>query len=176
MSDRLAVMSSGKVAQVGAPRELYEEPAGAYVADFLGISNLMDAVVVRPAPTARGGSCQLRIGDFDLESCCGATTVTGEVKVAIRPERVGLGSRSEPGVNSLPGMVERVVFVGPLTQGFVHLVLGVPLQSLLKNDGNAVDLEKGTPVSVSLPADALRVLAKDGPARGAVSQSAVRGL
>src|SRR5258708_10968755 len=130
MSDRLAVMSSGKVAQVGAPRELYEEPAGAYVADFLGISNLMDAVVLRPAPTARGGSCQLRIGDFDLESCCGATTVTGEVKVAIRPERVELGSRSEPGVNSLPGMFERIVFVGPMTHGFVHLLLAATLHAL----------------------------------------------
>ena len=43
MSDRLAVMEAGKVAQVGTPVEVYEEPADAYVADFLGVSNLMDA-------------------------------------------------------------------------------------------------------------------------------------
>src|SRR5205823_10441057 len=41
MSDRLAVMSNGHVEQVGAPREVYEEPVNAYVADFLGVSNLM---------------------------------------------------------------------------------------------------------------------------------------
>ena len=43
MSDRLAVMEAGKVAQVGSPVEVYEEPADAYVADFLGVSNLMEA-------------------------------------------------------------------------------------------------------------------------------------
>src|SRR5204863_4465484 len=49
MSDRLAVMSNGHVEQVGAPREVYEEPATAYVADFLGVSNLMSATVEGPA-------------------------------------------------------------------------------------------------------------------------------
>ena len=43
MSDRIAVMSQGRVEQVGGPKEIYEEPATAYVADFLGVSNLMDA-------------------------------------------------------------------------------------------------------------------------------------
>src|SRR3990172_6634274 len=43
MSDRLAVMSNGRVEQVGSPSEVYEEPTTAYVADFHGISNLMDA-------------------------------------------------------------------------------------------------------------------------------------
>ena len=47
MSDRIAVMSQGQVEQVGPPQEIYEEPRTAYVADFLGVSNLMDA-------TARG--------------------------------------------------------------------------------------------------------------------------
>src|ERR671925_1735724 len=44
MSDRLAVMSNGRVEQVGPPKEVYEQPSTAYVADFLGVSNLMDAV------------------------------------------------------------------------------------------------------------------------------------
>ena len=43
MSDRLAVMEAGRVAQVGPPGEVYEQPANAYVADFLGVSNLMEA-------------------------------------------------------------------------------------------------------------------------------------
>ena len=46
MSDRIAVMSQGRVEQVGPPKEIYEEPATAYVADFLGVSNLMDATAV----------------------------------------------------------------------------------------------------------------------------------
>ena len=66
MSDRLAVMTGGHFAQVGAPRVLYEEPADAYVADFLGVSNLMDADVVRAGVSASdsattGRTCTLRI-------------------------------------------------------------------------------------------------------------------
>ena len=45
MSDRLAVMNHGRIVQLGTPEEVYNEPADAYVADFLGVSNLMDARV-----------------------------------------------------------------------------------------------------------------------------------
>ena len=46
MSDRLAVMNAGRIAQIGTPRTIYEEPADTYVADFLGVSNLMEVEVV----------------------------------------------------------------------------------------------------------------------------------
>ena len=52
MSDRVAVMSKGKIEQIGTPAEVYEDPATVFVADFLGISNLMDASVPAPAPAA----------------------------------------------------------------------------------------------------------------------------
>src|SRR5579884_4082798 len=63
MSDRLAVMNHGRIVQVGSPEEVYNEPADAYVADFLGVSNLMDAQV---EPGDGRGPCRLRIGDFVL--------------------------------------------------------------------------------------------------------------
>ena len=50
MSDRLAVMNSGRVEQAGSPREVYEEPTTSFVADFLGVSNLLDA---EASPRAR---------------------------------------------------------------------------------------------------------------------------
>ena len=56
MSDRIAVMSNGRVEQVGPPKEVYEEPSTAYVADFLGVSNLMDA----PAAGATDGGCRVQ--------------------------------------------------------------------------------------------------------------------
>ena len=55
MSDRIAVMSQGRVEQVGPPKEIYEAPATAYVADFLGVSNLMDA----QAQGATNGGCRV---------------------------------------------------------------------------------------------------------------------
>ena len=52
MCDRLAVMDDGQVEQVGTPEEVYEQPATAYVADFLGVANLLDADA--PAAPAQG--------------------------------------------------------------------------------------------------------------------------
>ena len=53
MSDRLAVMNDGEIEQIGTPKETYEEPASAYVADFLGVANLLPATV--EGPRARRG-------------------------------------------------------------------------------------------------------------------------
>src|ERR687887_1896706 len=85
MSDRLAVMSNGRVEQVGSPSEVYEEPASAWVADFLGVSNLMEA---RADGHGAGGACRIRVGDFALTARQGDTDALGSVKVVIRPERV----------------------------------------------------------------------------------------
>lgn len=157
MSDRLAVMSNGVIAQLGSPREVYDEPVDAYVADFLGVSNLMEATVVRPA--SGGNPCLLKVGDSPLESLCGSVTATGDVRVSIRPERVRVEAFELSGKNLLPGMVERVVFLGSTTQLIVRLAAGFTLQALVSNDGGPDTLEQGTPVKVGLPPDALRVLA-----------------
>ncbi len=160
MSDRLAVMNHGHIAQVGSPEDVYNEPADAYVADFLGVSNLMDA---RVQPGGGGpGACRLRLGDFMLEAEAGQLDATGEVKVAIRPERVHLHPHETSGANRVPGMVERLVFLGSTTQIFLRLATGASLQALVRNDGVAPAYSQGTPVSVGLPADALRVLPDPG--------------
>jgi spermidine/putrescine transport system ATP-binding protein len=169
MSDRLAVMSGGKIVQLGSPRTLYEEPADSYVADFLGVSNLMDADVVHPgsegaSSTVSSRACTLRLGDFQLEAGCGAVAAAGSVRLAVRPERVQIFEYGATGQNRLPGMVERIVFLGSATQVFVRLAPGDLLQALVHNDGNPVPWSQGTPVSVHLPSDALRVLVLGGPA------------
>ena len=87
MSDRLAVMSNGRVEQVGTPSEVYEEPRTTYVADFLGVSNLMDA---RADGADRQGWTTVRLGEFELVAEHGDTDARGDVKVVIRPERVRL--------------------------------------------------------------------------------------
>jgi spermidine/putrescine transport system ATP-binding protein len=160
MSDRLAVMNHGKIAQVGTPEEVYNEPTDAYVADFLGVSNLMDAEVEPGGDRQR--CCRLRLGDFVVEAEAGQLDATGAVKVAIRPERVQLHPHGETGRNRVPGMVERLVFLGSTTQIFVRLATGAPLQALVLGDKQALDYSQGTPVSIGLPADALRVLPDPG--------------
>ena len=159
MSDRLAVMTNGRIAQLGTPEQVYNEPNDAYVADFLGVSNLMDAHAER---SANGGPCRLKLGEFQLDATAGETGASGSVKVAIRPERVQLHAYDSSGANRVPGMVERVVFLGSTTQIFVRLASGASLQTLVRNDGDAMPFSQGTAVNVGLPADALRVLPDPG--------------
>ena len=157
MSDRLAVMSEGRIEQVGAPRTVYDEPANAYVADFLGVSNLMSAQV--QAPGSGSMPCRLRLGEFELWAECGELGATGAVKLAVRPERVQLHPFDSDGANRLPGMIERVVFTGSANQVFVTLAPGDRIQAMITNSAGPFPWPQGTPVTVELPADSVRVLA-----------------
>jgi spermidine/putrescine transport system ATP-binding protein len=169
MSDRIAVMNRGRIVQVGRPRAVYDEPADAYVADFLGVSNLMDAVVRTPGSAAR--PCAVMAGDFELEARGGVVDATGLVRLAIRPERVTLHGYQESVANAIPGLVERTVFLGSATQVMVHLAAGVTIQALVANRSEAASWPPGTPVQACLPPAALRVLPCD-PAASPVEQAA----
>ena len=99
MSDRLAVMSQ-RPGRAGAvtPKEVYEEPSTAYVADFLGVSNLMDAMAYGPAE----GGCRVRLGEFEFVAGQGEPDAHGEVKLSIRPERVDLEDPGRPAPTGSP--------------------------------------------------------------------------
>jgi spermidine/putrescine transport system ATP-binding protein len=156
MSDRVAVMNEGAVEQAGAPREVYEEPRTVFVADFLGVSNLLTAEVVG----SDGGGCAVRVGDRTFRAHQGATGARGEVKVMIRPERIAIEPHAAAGDNRLPGVVERSVFLGGSHEVHVRVLGGELLKATVANDGRplAVGLEQGEAVSLHLPADGLRVL------------------
>jgi spermidine/putrescine transport system ATP-binding protein len=165
MSDRLAVMSSGRLAQVGSPRDVYEAPASTYVADFLGVSNLMTVDVLESA----ADRCRVRIGETTLSVTTGSSTPRGSAMLCIRPENVTLEPHGSPGDNRAPAMVERSVFLGSTTQVYVRLAAGPTLQAQVagNSDHTAVGLTQGTPVHVHLPAQALRVLPGDDAAPAA---------
>ena len=148
MSDRLAVMSNGRVEQIGSPSDVYEEPTTAYVADFLGVSNLMDATA---GGADAGGRGKVRLGEFELVAGHGDTDARGDVKIVIRPERVRLEETGRTGENRVPGMVERVVYVGSIMQVIVHLAPGQTLQAWVQNQGEGLPYGQGHPVSVHLP-------------------------
>jgi spermidine/putrescine transport system ATP-binding protein len=153
MSDRLAVMSNGRIEQIGTPVEVYEEPSTAYVADFLGVSNLMSAL--------GDGGGKVRLGDFQLVAARGDASARGRIRIVVRPERVRLDDHGTSGDNRIPGMVERVLYVGSTIQVLVHLAHGETLQAWMQNRGGDPPFQQGTAVSVHLPPDAIRVLADD---------------
>ena len=161
MSDRIAVMSQGRVEQVGKPKEIYENPATAYVADFLGVSNLMDAEAAGPAPEG----CKVKLGEFELVTGQGESDVAlGPCKVTIRTERIDIEPQGTSGENRIPGMVERVVYVGATLQVFLRLASGQTIQAWIPNDGDAQSRASGDAIVAYLPTDALRVLPGGGTA------------
>jgi spermidine/putrescine transport system ATP-binding protein len=160
MSDRIAVMSNGRVEQVGPPQDVYEEPTTTFVADFLGVSNLMTVT----AHGASNGRCKLALGEFELYAANGDASTTGETRMVIRPERVRLEAHGSTGENRMPGMVERVVYLGNANQIIVGLAPGQRIQALVQNTGDEPAYRQGDPVMAYLPAEALRVLTDTGTA------------
>jgi spermidine/putrescine transport system ATP-binding protein len=160
MSDRLAVMRNGRLVQVGTPREVYDDPATSYVADFLGVSNLMSVDV--PSSPA-GPTCHVRLGDAVLTVTVGAGDCASSRQVCIRPEHVGLEPFGTSAGNRVPGMIERAVFLGAATQVHVRLAAGPAVQALVPASSHPVPFDHGTPVTVHLPADALRLLPDGSP-------------
>ena len=154
MSDRIAVMDGGHVEQAGPPQDVYEEPETVFVADFLGVSNLISAT----ADGQDGDCCNLRVAERTLRARQGAITSQGDVKVMIRPERVGIEPAGEDGLNRLPGLVEHAVFLGSFRELRVRILGGSLIKAVLPNDGAPLAYEQGAAVTLHLPSDALRVL------------------
>jgi spermidine/putrescine transport system ATP-binding protein len=160
MSTRLAVMERGRVVQLGTPQEVYREPSTEFVADFLGVANLLDV----ECASGDAGTRTVQYGEFTLEAQAPAGGGPTARRAVIRPECVEVLEPGLTGTNRIPGMVDRLVFLGSTTQLVVRLPHGDVLQSLVTNTGRDEGLVSGQPVTVHLPPESLRVLAPSEPA------------
>lgn len=153
MSDRIAVMSLGEVAQLGTPADVYEAPATSYIAEFLGVSNLRSIEVGVPV----NGSTTITMGQHHLIAS-GNGAPAGPAMISIRPERIGINPESDQTQNSVPATIARTVYAGPVLS--VHtLVDGVgEIQISLANQGNQSNWKAGDRVKLHFPPDAIRIL------------------
>src|SRR5436190_6725975 len=115
MADQIAVMNRGRIEQLGTPTELYETPRTAFVAGFLGVSNLI------PGTVASEGTVQLRCGPLVHVSPETIRGRSGDVAVGIRPEKIELGDGQQ---NVLSGRVVESAYVGVATQYIVETPCG----------------------------------------------------
>jgi spermidine/putrescine transport system ATP-binding protein len=158
MSDRVAVMRGGHIEQLGEPRELYEAPATAFVANFLGASNLVPVTVAEGA--ADGGVVE--VGSFALRTAQRIPAGSGSEALAmIRPENVRLREHGAGGENVVPAMVEEVVFLGFHQEVRVRLPTGTLLRVDVPNDDEQPERRQGDAVAVELPPRHVRVLDVD---------------
>jgi spermidine/putrescine transport system ATP-binding protein len=154
MSDRIAVMKSGKILQIGTPRDIYDRPTHRFVADFIGDINILEGTVER----ADGDLATVRLRDGSMVSAHLGTVSarSGDVSVAIRPENVRLASAGE--TPTLTGVLENIVYFGAATN--LHLRLGTGEEIVIRNPG-AVDegrYQPGATIGAILQPDLIRVL------------------
>jgi ABC-type Fe3+/spermidine/putrescine transport system ATPase subunit len=133
ISDKIAVMKNGKVAQFASPREIYQRPAERYVASFTGEANFLAAEVER---ALGGGLFRVRAGGATLD-VRGAGPFAGSAVLLARPESLAIVT---DGTGQLEGRVVKSVFLGAVQHCEVVL-----------RDGASVRL--GTPPDRPLPAD-----------------------
>ena len=125
MADTIAVMNRGRVEQLGAPTELYERPATAFVAGFLGVSNLLPGTVVGPGVVRIEGGADVRLPAERLKGR------TGSVAIGVRPEKIRIGGASED-QNRLSGTIRELAYVGVATQLVVDTGAG-PISVYVQN-------------------------------------------
>jgi spermidine/putrescine transport system ATP-binding protein len=180
MADTVAVMNQGRIEQMGSPRELYELPRTAYVANFLGQSNLLAGEVV----TGTASTVTVDVGGARVALARSrARRTSGRVLVGVRPEKISLSAAEpapSPGVNVLgPGRVVDASFSGVSTQYRVGVPgLGV-LTVFAQNVGDASGVGVGAEVWLAFsvehafgvePAPAQETVARLAPAAAGASE------
>ena len=143
MSDTIVVMSEGKIQQIGTPQDIYNEPVNAFVADFIGESNIVDGVMLADYRVKFGGQ---------VFECLDTGFAPNEpVDVVIRPEDVDI-VKPEPGV--LQGTVTSVTFMG------VHNEAIVDIDGFKWMIQTTDPVEEGAHIGIYLEPDAIHIMKK----------------
>ncbi len=169
LSDRIVVMSEGRIEQIGTPFEIYNFPATSFVASFVGTLNAIDTKIV----DAAGG--RLSLAGHEVRTTSALTGSAGQaVTVAIRPEMIALSTPDGSnvvavsptggmtGTNRLPGTVADVAFLGSVVR--VRTTIGadqVPVYVDTFNNPNLAVPPAGSPIVLGFPPEACLVLGRD---------------
>ena len=166
LSDRVAVFNEGRIEQIDPPEVLYEEPERAFVARFIGENNLVHGTVL----ALHEGFCDVDVAGLAVRGACIAPLEVGERTIlAIRPERVGVGSPSGRFANEFEATVDEVTFLGDHLR--VNLAIGQIKDFVAKipNVTGQGGVLEGDQVRVGWAALNCRALAANAPENGAGS-------
>jgi spermidine/putrescine transport system ATP-binding protein len=120
MSDRLAVMNSGQILQIGSPHDIYDRPQNRFVANFIGETNFLQGQVTKAA----NGIAKVKLASGAVVSANVAEGLEakGKVTIVVRPEHASLVSPTGPA--TLQGTLEHIVYFGTDTHYHVKLEHG----------------------------------------------------
>ena len=167
MADRVAVMNGGRVVQVDEPGDVYQRPADAFTAAFVGVMNFLDGWTVGPGRTLRRDGLTIRAAEAP------AAPAGARATVAFRPEEASLAGDSAVGApgDALRCRVERAEFRGPFVRYYLSLsgdtgdtgegvVADVPV-----HEAAALDLPAGSVASLRVRPESVRTFPAPGAAR-----------
>ena len=157
MSDRIAVMSFGKLQQIGTPIEIYEQPINRFVADFIGETNFIEATISKI--NGEGVSCQ--IGD-NIELWVAEAhgkSVGDRVTLALRPEKIAIEAIDEVSEKGFIGKIENSIYIG--TDTTYHISLNGDTQIFARGQNTIIgeaQFKVGDMVTVKAARGAARIL------------------
>ena len=165
MSDRIAVMSAGRVQQIGTAREIYEAPVNRFVADFIGEANVLAVEVTALAdgmarcllPGGRAIICAAQAGNAARVANAVQSVKTGVAQhVSIRPERLAV---VQPEAADILGTVSRIVYLGTDLQVLAVLEGGTEVSLRLQNAARIQVPQMGARIGIKIEEGAARLLA-----------------
>jgi iron(III) transport system ATP-binding protein len=148
VSDRIIVMNGGRIAQEGTPADLYERPADAFVADFIGAANLVPCEVIG----REGSRAIVKLGPLTLQ--IESKLAPQQAKLAIRPTAAKLNEA--PGSHSLPAEIRKATYLG----SHWDYSLSTEIGDLFVTQADSIRHEPGSSVHLTLLTDRLALVAK----------------
>lgn len=143
MSDTIVVMKDGVIQQIGKPKEIYDEPKNAFVADFIGESNIYNATIV--------GDKKVRFLDYNFE-CLDSFPLNEKVDVVIRPEDIIITSENE---GMIKGKIANKIFKG---LNYQYIVLIGKNEVMVKS---TKEYEEGLTIGLIVEKDSIHIMKKD---------------
>jgi ABC-type Fe3+/spermidine/putrescine transport system ATPase subunit len=159
MADRLAVMSMGRVEQIGRPRQVYRRPRDRFVANFIGEANLIPGRL--GAVEGRGGQVRTELGEFQARLGPTVPEVGAEVECMVRPECLRVGEDAD---NTFRARLMSSVYLGEVEQ-YVLQAGEQALRAVVANPGEEAP-EPGADVTVGFAASDAVLLPPEGGEEG----------
>ena len=152
MADRIFVMKDGEIIQSGTPREIYEKANSPFIADFIGITNFIDASV----------ASQDKVFCKDIQLECNTTGIVEErsVKIAIRPESILLSQKKSNEQNCIQGTIKENEFLGSFQRLYVEspsLSEELLMIDIANTSQTNLDLNQGSMIYFIFPPDQIKV-------------------
>jgi iron(III) transport system ATP-binding protein len=153
MADRVAVMQSGKVSQIGTPRELYDRPANSFIAGFIGEANMLAgrSRLMKGKVVVKTAAGEMESTVFDKETGTG-----DEVRCCVRPENLRVVAEPAAGENVLSGTLVSTEYLGSHEQHFIALADGTQVKAV--RPGRGPQLVRGAVVKLVCSPDDVIVL------------------